>query len=120
MLSLYFVHYNFCRIHKKLKVTPALEAGLTDTLLGFDFMIDLIDAKESKPKKRGPYKKTNFKLRHYQNWRSPVRWKIHVIDKNSLFSLQISNKCWSFNLIACDILSNARFEIVGPVHIVPR
>ena len=57
MLSLYFVHYNFCRIHKTLKVTPAMEAGLTDTLLDIDFMIDLIDAREPKPKKRGPYKK---------------------------------------------------------------
>ena len=27
MLSLYFVHYNFCRIHSTLRVTPAMEAG---------------------------------------------------------------------------------------------
>ena len=57
MLSLYFVHYNFCRIHKTLKVTPAMEAGLTDTLHGMDFIIDLIDAREPKDKKRGSYKK---------------------------------------------------------------
>ena len=57
MLSLYFVHYNFCRIHKTLKVTPAMEAGLADTLYDIDFIVDLIDAKEAKPKKRGPYKK---------------------------------------------------------------
>src|SRR5438270_287920 len=24
------MHYNFCRIHKTLRVTPAMEAGLTD------------------------------------------------------------------------------------------
>lgn len=29
-VSLHFMHYNFCRIHKTLKVTPAMEAGLTD------------------------------------------------------------------------------------------
>ncbi|HYH00449.1 MAG TPA: IS1 family transposase [Terriglobales bacterium] len=29
-ISLHFMHYNFCRIHKTLKVTPAMEAGLTD------------------------------------------------------------------------------------------
>ena len=57
MLSLYFVHYNFCRIHKSLKVTPAMEAGLTDTLYDIDFIIDLIDAREPKAKKRGSYKK---------------------------------------------------------------
>lgn len=57
MLSLYFVHYNFCRIHKTLKVTPAMEAGLTKHLLDIDFIVDLIDARELAPKKRGPYKK---------------------------------------------------------------
>lgn len=57
MLSLYFVHYNFCRIHKSLRVTPAMEAGLTDTLMDIDFIIDLIDARKPAPKKRGAYKK---------------------------------------------------------------
>ena len=32
MLSLYFVHYNFVRIHKTLKVTPAMAKGVSDTL----------------------------------------------------------------------------------------
>ena len=30
MVALYFMHYNFCRIHTTLRVTPAMEAGLTD------------------------------------------------------------------------------------------
>jgi hypothetical protein len=29
-LSLYFMYYNFCRLHKTLRVTPAMEAGITD------------------------------------------------------------------------------------------
>ena len=29
-IALYFAHYNFCRIHGTLRVTPAMEAGLTD------------------------------------------------------------------------------------------
>jgi IS1 family transposase len=29
MISLYFVYYNFVRIHQTLRVTPAMEAGLT-------------------------------------------------------------------------------------------
>ena len=44
-LSLYFVYYNFCRIHKTLKVTPAMEAGLTDTLHDISFIVGLIDAR---------------------------------------------------------------------------
>lgn len=57
MLSLYFVHYNFCRIHKTLKVTPAMEAGLTDKLHNIDWIAELMDARAPAPKKRGPYKK---------------------------------------------------------------
>ena len=30
--ALHFAYYNFCRIHKSLRVTPAMEAGLTDHL----------------------------------------------------------------------------------------
>jgi hypothetical protein len=29
-VALYFFHYNFCRVHKTLRVTPAMEAGLAD------------------------------------------------------------------------------------------
>lgn len=29
-LAVYFVHYNFCRVHQTLRVTPAMQAGLTD------------------------------------------------------------------------------------------
>lgn len=29
-IALYFFHYNFCRVHSSLRVTPAMEAGLTD------------------------------------------------------------------------------------------
>jgi hypothetical protein len=28
--ALYFMHDNFCRIHQTLRVTPAMEAGITD------------------------------------------------------------------------------------------
>ncbi|MEO3414599.1 IS1 family transposase [Roseovarius sp. CAU 1744] len=57
MLSLYFLHYNFVRIHKTLKVTPAMAAGVTDSLHDMEWIIALIDARAPKPKKRGPYKK---------------------------------------------------------------
>lgn len=57
MLSLYFVHYNFCRIHKTLKVTPAMEAGLTNTVHDMEWIVGLIDENAPTPKKRGPYKK---------------------------------------------------------------
>ena len=29
-LALHFMHYNFCRIHQTLRVTPAMEAEISD------------------------------------------------------------------------------------------
>ena len=55
-LALYFVFYNFTRIHKSLRVTPAMEAGLTDRVWTLENIIDQIDYMNP-PKKRGPYKK---------------------------------------------------------------
>lgn len=58
MLSLYFVHYNFCRQHKSLKgLSPAMAAGVSDTLHDVEWICDLIDARAPKPGPRGPYKK---------------------------------------------------------------
>ena len=56
-LSLYFVFYNFCRIHKTLRVTPAMAAGIADTTRDIEWIVSLIDARAKKPRKRGPYKK---------------------------------------------------------------
>lgn len=59
-LALYFVWYNFCRQHKSLGgVSPAMEAGLTDTLHDLEWIVGLIDARAPKPGRRGPYKKKN-------------------------------------------------------------
>lgn len=41
-LSLYFMFYNFVRIHKTLKVTPAMEAGVTEKLWSMEDILDLI------------------------------------------------------------------------------
>jgi IS1 family transposase len=57
MLSLYFVHYNFCRIHKSLRVSPAMAAGVSNTLRDMNWIVDLIDDREVVPTTRGPYKK---------------------------------------------------------------
>lgn len=42
-IALHFVHYNFCRIHKTLRVTPAMEAGLTDDIMEVAELVELID-----------------------------------------------------------------------------
>jgi len=42
-LALYFMWYNFVRIHKSLKSTPAMEAGVTDKLWSMEDIVNLID-----------------------------------------------------------------------------
>ena len=56
-LALYFAFYNFCRIHKSLRVTPAMAAGITDRLWSLNDIVAKIDAMAPAPKPRGPYKK---------------------------------------------------------------
>jgi IS1 family transposase len=56
MVSLHFMNYNFCRIHSSLRVTPAMAAGVTERLWSVEDIVDLLDAAEGEPKKRGPYK----------------------------------------------------------------
>ena len=56
-LSLYFVHYNFLRIHKTLCMSPAMAAGLSKTLLDMADIVAMMDAAEGPAKKRGAYKK---------------------------------------------------------------
>jgi hypothetical protein len=56
-LALYFTFYNFCRIHKTLRVTPAMAAGITDRLWSLEDIVAKIDAMSPTPKPRGPYKK---------------------------------------------------------------
>lgn len=41
-IALHFMHYNFCRIHKTLRVTPAMEAGVDDHLWDVDEIATLV------------------------------------------------------------------------------
>jgi IS1 family transposase len=40
-IALNFVYYNFCRIHKTLRVTPAMEAGLTNDIMEIEDIVRL-------------------------------------------------------------------------------
>jgi hypothetical protein len=42
MLAIHFMHYNFCRSHSTVRVTPAMEAGLTDHVLSLNEIVELI------------------------------------------------------------------------------
>jgi IS1 family transposase len=53
-IALHFMHYNFCRVHKTLRVTPAMEAGLAGHVWSIDELVAILP--EPVAKKRGTYK----------------------------------------------------------------
>ena len=56
-LALYFAFYNFTRVHKTLRMSPAMAAGITDRLWSLEDIVARMDAEAPAPAKRGPYKK---------------------------------------------------------------
>jgi IS1 family transposase len=54
-LGLFHAHYNLCRIHKSLRVTPAMAAGITTRVWEVADLVALLPTATGQ--KRGPYKK---------------------------------------------------------------
>ena len=57
MVALYTMFYNFCRIHKTLRVTPAMEAGLTDRVWDIEDILAITDERAPKPGRPKTYNK---------------------------------------------------------------
>lgn len=57
-VALHMMYYNFVRVHKTLRVSPAMAAGVSDKLWEIGDIVGLIEKAESRvDRKRGPYKK---------------------------------------------------------------
>jgi hypothetical protein len=56
MVCLYTVWYNFVKMHKTLRCSPAMSAGLSKTLWNMTDIVALIDAAAPAPTPRSPYK----------------------------------------------------------------
>ena len=57
MVALYTVWYNFIRIHKTLRVTPAMEAGLSKTVWDMEDLVRIMDERAPKPGRPKTYNK---------------------------------------------------------------
>lgn len=44
-VALHFMHYNFCRVHQTLRVTPAMEAGVSDHVWEIEEILELLNKK---------------------------------------------------------------------------
>jgi len=63
-LALYYVFYNFVRIHTTLRMTPAMAAGVSQTLWSMDDIVGLVEQYETQQRSttRGPYKKRSAEI----------------------------------------------------------
>ncbi len=57
-IALHFTYYNFVKVHKTLRVTPAMEAKLMKKPMTLEDIARLVP--EAPPKRRGTYKKRNI------------------------------------------------------------
>lgn len=48
MVALYFMNYDFCKIHQTLRVTPAMEAGITDHVWSVEELVALLEPERQK------------------------------------------------------------------------
>ena len=46
-IALHYMHYNFCRIHQTLRVTPAMEAGIADHVWTIEEVVALLDSRQA-------------------------------------------------------------------------
>jgi len=42
-VAIHYMHYNFCRIHQTLRVTPAMEVGIADHVWSLEEVVSLLD-----------------------------------------------------------------------------
>jgi IS1 family transposase len=47
-IALHYMHYNFCRVHQTLRVTPAMEAGITDHVWIIEEVVELLNVRTEK------------------------------------------------------------------------
>jgi IS1 family transposase len=57
MVAIHTVHYNFARIHKTLRITPSMAAGLSDHVWSLEEIVLMADSYMPKTGKRGSYKR---------------------------------------------------------------
>ena len=71
-VALHMMYYNFVRIHSKLRMSPAMAAGVSDRLWEIGDIVALVEASETKAvTKRGPYKKSAAQISNMTRYPGP-------------------------------------------------
>jgi hypothetical protein len=51
MVAIYHAYYNFCQVHQTLRVTPAMEASITDRVWSVQNLVTLLEGETAKRRK---------------------------------------------------------------------
>ena len=62
MVAIWIIWYKFIRIHKTLRVTPAMASGLSDMVMDWEDFVAIINSEAPKLGSRGPYEKQGAKM----------------------------------------------------------
>ncbi len=61
-IAIHYMHYNFCRIHKTLRVAPAMEAKLSSHVWEIEELAALVEAEEQKAIDTGAHKRGKYRI----------------------------------------------------------
>ena len=62
-VALFAMYYNFCKIHRTLRVTPAMEAGVSDRVWDVVDIVKLVENAEASPESGGLIKRKLLKTK---------------------------------------------------------
>jgi IS1 family transposase len=66
-IAIHYMHYNYCRIHQTLRVTPAMEAGIASHVWEVEELAALLEAKELTAIEGGSMKRGKYRAKNSQN-----------------------------------------------------
>lgn len=62
-VALFYMHYNFARVHQSLRVTPAMAAGISKHVWEVEEIVGLLEAEEQRAIEAGSLKRGSYKPR---------------------------------------------------------
>ena len=86
-VALYTMHYNYCRIHASLRVTPAMAAGVTKSVWELEDVAQMVEDAIAPPGTRGPYRQKPLVEKLRERHPNPHEWMDAYREKLGLAPL---------------------------------
>jgi len=63
-IAIHYMHYNYCRIHQTLRVTPAMQAGIATRVWDLEDLEALVEEKELQAIEDGAMKRGKYRTKN--------------------------------------------------------